>query len=110
MPKTDVEAVESFLTPPDDFVELGVVETEFMANDSENIVFSLGVQKLKELAARLGANGIILYPYERKYKKEERPTLVGGLGDSQIYKIEHIVSIYYVIRGKAIHIPEPKKQ
>jgi hypothetical protein len=91
-PAIDPMAVKVYLTPPTKYETIAIVEASSNVEFSSQAAQNRTIEKLKEQAAKLGANGVLLTNTENKSS--------GGVIVSGIY----IASDKKTARGEAIYV------
>ncbi len=92
---TDSNLVKIYLEPPSDYEVIGVVDASgngWTAQESQD----LAIAELKEQAAKLGANGVLL-----GMSSEKTSTTIGGYNAGYAYAIPVTAKI---VSGKAIYV------
>lgn len=94
----DPSKVKLYLESPDNYDVIGIVKASSDAGWTEQDSVNYAVEELKNQAAKLGANAVLL-----ETTGETTSTIIGGQGTDYLYAIpvsEQTVS------GKAIYVPE----
>jgi hypothetical protein len=90
------EDVALLLEPPAEFETIGLVSASSDSGFTEQGSVDYAVKKLKKLAAKLGANGVLLASMD-----ERTTTAVGGNGSGYFYAVTGKSKI---VQGKAIYV------
>ena len=90
------EQVSIYLEPPADFEIIGLVNASSDAGWTEQGSLDYAVKELKEQAAKLGANGVLLAS-----SGERTETIVGGAGTGYLYAVPVTAK---TVQGKAIFV------
>jgi ABC-type Na+ efflux pump permease subunit len=78
----DPEQVKLYLEAPDSFKTIGIVSASSDAGWTEQDSVDYAVEELKNQAAKLGANGVLIVA-----TGENNSTVIGGYGTGYIYAI-----------------------
>lgn len=89
------DQVVIFLEPPADFETIGLVSASSDSGFTEQGSVDYAINKLKKLAAKLGANGVLLIS-----TGERTTTAVGGSGSGFFYAVTGTAK---TVQGKAIY-------
>ncbi len=95
----DPSLVILYTSPPTKYDVIGIVNSSSDMGWTEQDEMDLAVSKLKELAAKLGANGILLTA-----TGESTSSAVGGYNNGIVYTTS---STSQTITGQAIYVMEP---
>ncbi len=90
------EQVTVYLEPPTDFEVIGLVNASSDAGWTEQGSMDYAIGELKQQAAKLGANGILLVS-----SGERTTTAVGGYGPGYFYAVPVTAK---TVQGKAIFV------
>jgi len=90
--------VKLYLDPPAKFEVIGIVNASSDAGWTEQDSVDYAVQELKNQAAKIGANGVLLGA-----TGESTSTVVGGYGTGYMYAIPVTAK---TVTGKAIYVSE----
>ena len=93
------EQVKIYLEPPDGFEVIGLISASSDAGWTEQGSVDYAVAELKEQAAKLGANGVLLVS-----SGDKTSTVVGGYGKGFVYAVPVTEK---TLQGRAIFV---KKQ
>ena len=97
-PPIDPSLVKLYLQPPPDYEVIGIVNASSDAGWTEQGSQDYAVQELKNQAAKLGANGVLLTT-----TGEKTSTAVGGYGTGYFYAIPVTAK---TVSGQAIYVKE----
>lgn len=90
------EQVTIYLEPPADFEVIGLVNASSNAGWTEQGSVDYAIKELKEQAAKLGANGVLLVS-----SGERTTTAVGGYGTGYFYAVPVTAK---TVQGRAIFV------
>jgi hypothetical protein len=94
----DIKQVKLYLEPPAKYEVVALVSASSDAGWTEQGSVDYAVEELKNQAAKLGANGVLL-----EATGETTSTVVGGYGTGYIYAIPVTAK---TVKGKAIYVSE----
>lgn len=89
-------SVSILLEPPSEFETIGLVSASSDSGFTEQGSVDYAINKLKKLAAKLGANGVLLIS-----TGEKTTTAVGGSGSGYFYAVTGSAK---TVQGKAIYV------
>jgi hypothetical protein len=95
-PAIEPSQVKIFLEPPEAYETIGIVKASSDAGWTEQDSVNYAVEELKEQAAKLGANGVLI-----ETTGQDSSTIIGGQGTGYLYAIPVIEQS---VTGKAIYI------
>lgn len=90
------DQVSILLEPPTEFETIGLVSASSDSGFTEQGSVDYALNKLKKLAAKLGANGVLLIS-----TGERTTTAVGGSGSGYFYAVTGTAK---TVQGKAIYV------
>ena len=97
-PPIDPNQVKLYLQPPSNYEVIGIVNASSDAGWTEQGSQDYAVQELKNQAAKLGANGVLLTT-----TGEKTSTVVGGYGTGYFYAIPVTAK---TVSGQAIYVDD----
>ena len=95
---TDPNQVKLYLESPKNYGIIGIVSASSDAGWTEQQSVDYAVQELKNQAAKLGANGVLI-----ESTGEQTSTVIGGYGTGYLYAIPVTAE---TVSGKAIFVSE----
>jgi hypothetical protein len=88
--------VKLYLDPPEEFETIGIVKASSDAGWSEQDSIDYAIEELKNQAAKIGANGVLI-----QATGQNSSTVVGGYGTGYLYAIPVTEQ---TVTGKAIYV------
>lgn len=88
--------VKLYLDPPEEFETIGIVKASSDAGWSEQDSIDYAIEELKNQAAKIGANGVLI-----QATGQNNSTVVGGYGTGYLYAIPVTEQ---TVTGKAIYV------